>query len=196
MEIGNVMEDAIMPQPTPVPVRQAIYKQWQQDRSVYEIAQSVNVSERTVRHLLQRFREHGEAGIAPSYAKQGRRLTPERQKIREQAEHLRREHPTWGSTVIQIKLRKSQESGDLPAPRTISRWLAQSGLGPAPRGRRSRDNSSRASQPHETWQMDASEEIRLADGSKASWLRIVDEYTGAVLMTRVFSPCSLESCHV
>ncbi len=95
MEIGNVMEDAIMPQPTPIPVRQAIYKQWQQDRSASEVAQSLNVAERTVRHLPQRFQEQGE--------------------------HLRREHATWGSTMIQINLRKSQESDALPVPRTISR---------------------------------------------------------------------------
>lgn len=187
------MEDAIMPQPTPIPVRRTIYEQWQQGSSASEIAQSLGRSVRTVRHLIQRFRECGKAGIAPSYARQGRKLSPQRQEIRDSAEHLRREHPAWGSTVIQIQLKKNDD--DVPTPRTIRRWLAQSGLGPAPRGKRPKVESTRASHPHQTWQMDASEEIRLSDRSKVSWLRIVDEYTGAVLMTRVFSLPTLEPCY-
>ena len=35
--------------------------------------------------------------------------------------------------------------------------------------------------------MDASERIPLADATEVSWLRIVDEYTGGFLLTRVFS---------
>ena len=186
-----------MPRPTPIPVRQVIYERWQQGSSASEIARSIGYSERTVRNLIQRFRERGEAGIATAYARRGRQLTPPRRETREAAEHLRREHPTWGSTVIQIKLAKGMagNKNDVPTARTIRRWLAQSGLAPAPQGKRSRTESSRASQPHETWQMDASEEIRLADGSKVSWLRIVDEYTGAVLITRVFSLSPLEPCY-
>jgi transposase len=188
------MEDVNMPRPTPIPVREAIYKQYQQGRPVGEIARSLNLSERTVRHLIKRFRERGEAGISVSYTSCGRQLSPERRKIREAALHLRREHPTWGSTVIQVMLAKNGDPSDIPTPRTIRRWLAQSGLGPAPQGKRPQAESSRACRPHETWQMDASEEICLANGSKVSWLRIVDEFSGAVLMTRVFSLRTMEPC--
>lgn len=37
--------------------------------------------------------------------------------------------------------------------------------------------------------MDACEMIPLADGSRVSWLRVIDEASGAVLLTRVF-PCA------
>ena len=41
--------------------------------------------------------------------------------------------------------------------------------------------AARARTPHHTWQMDASEHLALADGSEVSWLRVVDEATGAVV---------------
>ena len=47
--------------------------------------------------------------------------------------------------------------------------------------------------PHAVWQLDASERIPLATGDRVSWLRGVDEFTGAVLGTRVFTPRVLES---
>lgn len=47
---------------------------------------------------------------------------------------------------------------------------------------------------HQRWQQgQASSEIALKDGSCVSWLRIVDEYTGAMLMPRVFSKARFHS---
>jgi hypothetical protein len=40
--------------------------------------------------------------------------------------------------------------------------------------------------------MDAAEEILLRDGTKVSWLRIADEFSGAVLRTVVFPPREME----
>src|SRR5205814_1983882 len=59
-------------------------------------------------------------------------------------------------------------------------------LNPAPTGRRSAGESLRAQRPHETWQIDAAELVRLRSGERVSWLRIVDECSGAVLWTVVF----------
>jgi transposase InsO family protein len=44
---------------------------------------------------------------------------------------------------------------------------------------------TRASQPHQCWQVDACDQVRLANGQEVCWLRFVDEYTGAVLQTVV-----------
>jgi hypothetical protein len=81
----------------------------------------------------------------------------------------------------------------LPAARTLQRWFAKAGLGPAPQGRRPKTVKKwRATRPHETWQVDAAEDIPLADGTRTSWLRIADEFTGAVLKTVVFPPRAVE----
>ncbi len=56
-----------MPAPIPVPVRHAIYQRWQQGQDAARIAQELDLAPRTVRHLIQRFRDRGEAGITPDY---------------------------------------------------------------------------------------------------------------------------------
>lgn len=48
-------------------------------------------------------------------------------------------------------------------------------------------NPDRACEPHQVWQMDAVEGLKLLDGSFASWLRISDEFTGAILATYLFA---------
>jgi hypothetical protein len=40
--------------------------------------------------------------------------------------------------------------------------------------------------------MDASEQVRLGNGQRVSWLRLADEHTGAVLGTAVFPPGPME----
>ena len=68
----------------------------------------------------------------------------------------------------------------------------RAGLSPAPAGRRPAATPRRATQPHDTWQLDAAEHLTLADGREASWVRITDECSGAVLATAVFPPRGLE----
>ena len=170
-----------------------MYERWKQGASAGEIAQSLEIPQRTVRNLLQRFRERAEEGIVPSYRAGQPRASPEGQPIRAAAEHLRREHPTWGAALIRIMLVGEHREEALPTARTLQRWFRASGLGPAPQGRRPQAESTRARRPHEVWQMDAAEEIPLQSGQRVSWLRIVDEHTGAVLATRIFPPRPLES---
>jgi hypothetical protein len=82
---------------------------------------------------------------------------------------------------------------DAPDVRTLQRWFAQAGLGPARPGRQpAAVRRWRATRPHETWQVDAAEDIALADGARVSWLRIADEFTGAVLETVIFPPRTVE----
>jgi hypothetical protein len=80
-----------------------------------------------------------------------------------------------------------------PVPRTAQRWLQTAGLNPAPRGRRPGVNAHRATAPHEIWQMDGAECIRLANGEPVGWLRIVDELTGAAWQTTIFPPGTVVS---
>src|SRR5262249_869928 len=46
---------------------------------------------------------------------------------------------------------------------------------------------ARAGEPHEVWQMDAAERTALRSGQQVSWLRLIDEASGAVLSSRVFA---------
>src|SRR5205823_6461377 len=142
---------------------------------------------RTVRGLIQRGRERGAGGLAPDPTHPG---PPPPHPAREAALRLRHEHPTWGAGVIRVWLERSGVTG-VPGVREIQRWFAAAGLNPAPGGRRPRPARPPAAAPHETWQVDAAERMALADGSQASWLRVTDEFSGAVLWTAVFPPRAL-----
>jgi transposase len=179
--------------PTPIPLRHAILRRWHKGQSVATIAQALGVVPRTVRHLVRRFRHEGDAAVAPSYH---RAETPEPRGSRElfqTAVKLRQQHPTWGAGLIRVILRRDGASSSPPAERTLQRWFRRDGLAPAPAGRRPAASAQRAQAPHEVWQMDAKEQIRLASGERVSWLRIVDECSGAVLWTAVFPPRAMES---
>jgi transposase len=181
-----------MPQPTPIPVRQLAFELWQKGSSAPEIAERLGLPARTVWELLKRFRERGADGITPSYRSAPKSSTPQQEEHRQRAELLRREHPTWGAELIRVVL-GPLEATRAPTARTLRRWFTAAGLGAAPRGRRSRSRSvSRAGHPHAVWQMDACEAVRLESGARVSWLRVVDEFTGAVLGTRVFPLGMLE----
>lgn len=75
---------------------------------------------------------------------------------------------------------------EIPSDRTLQRWLRRNGLAPAPPGRRRAESRHRAERPHAVWQVDAADQKRLATGEMISWLRVVDECSGAALHSRVF----------
>jgi hypothetical protein len=145
------------------------------------------VSVRSVRRLYRNFHEHGDATVAPAYDACGQnqpRRTP--QALLDEARQLREQHPTWGAPLIRVMMKPKRRRRPLPAARTLQRWFKKEAIPEAPAGRRPAATEDRAEQPHEVWQMDASEEIGLRSGRQVSWLRIVDEWTGAVLKTMVF----------
>lgn len=182
-----------MPRPLPVPVRQAIWRRVQDGRNGPDIAHDLGLDPRTVRRLVQRFRQEGQAALIPSYDRCGA-ATPKPAKVVVQAAlGLRRDHPTWGAGLIRVMLRRQAPGGTPPAVRTLQRWFLRAGLAPAPAGRRPDPDSRRAERPHEVWQMDAAELVKLRTGQRVCWLRVVDECSGAVLWTAVFPPRPLVS---
>ena len=99
---------------------------------------------------------------------------------------LRQQHPSWGAGYIRVRLAGAADAAVLPSERTCSvgsvsntsRRLLPDGAPSTP--------TSRATAPHDTWQMDAVEQLRLGSGQGVCWLRLVDEYSGAFLGTTVF----------
>ena len=174
-----------MPRPIATAHRQLIHRLAHQGMPVSVIAQRLKISPRSVRRLLGR----PGALLGALWPARG----PSRPCWREAAAALRREHPRWGAQRLLLDLAKQPLPGTPPPLRTLERWLARTDLPPAPPGRRPTERPTRTQEPHERWQMDAMDQVRLGDGRQASCLRIVDECSGAPLGNRVFPPGQLGS---
>lgn len=158
-----------------------------------EIADDLGLNPETVRKLIARFRKGGPDSITPDYSGCGVDQ-PRRGDagLIEAAAAMRREHPSWGAGIIRVQLAERNPGRVIPSDRAIQRAFTKAGLNPAPAGRRRDGPKRRATETHETWQMDASDQIKLADARMASWLRLVDDCSVAVLLTVVFPPRVLE----
>jgi hypothetical protein len=168
--------------PVPHPVRLALWKCHQAGMHAPVLAHRFGLSARTVRHLLARFRLDG-GPCLPRYQGNPGPCFPS--DLIEQSLDFRRQHPDWGAPFIRVMLLRQQRWQAVPHPRTIQRWLSLASLGPAPAGRRS-PHLPRSLAPHERWQVDACDQLRLANGQLASWLRLTDECSGAFLKTVAF----------
>lgn len=185
------MEDDLMPSPIPIPVRHIILKRWQKGESVASLAEELEISERTVRNLVRRFAQRGTTGLEPDYARCATKKLPSDSELFQKAIEMRKQHARWGGGLIRVVL-KEQDNDGCPSARTLQRWFRRSTLAPAPPGRRPASNAQRAQHPHDVWQMDAVDQLRLASGQRVSWLRLVDECSGAVVQTTIFPPVLLE----
>jgi hypothetical protein len=173
-----------MPRAVPVPLRLRVFELADSGQQPARIAQALDLGPRTVRRLLQRRALLGPDALAPGYRRCGRKPS-----VCAEALDLRREHPTWGAAYVRTVLEEGRPQP--PSARSLQRHFRAAGLQPAGPGRRPGRPRRRASAPHEIWQMDAGERIPLSSGEEVCWLRVVDEYTGAFLRTRVFPPGEL-----
>jgi len=174
-----------MPRALAVDVRQQIIERHLAGATLAAIAQELTLSPDTVRNIWRRYRDRGEAGLAPDYAACGRPGPRFPAAVYAAALAMRREHPGWGATLIRLKLADACPGQPLPHAATLRRWVREAGLTPPPRPPRPPE-PPRATQPHARWQLDATEQIALADGTKVSWLTASDEATGAMVGAVVF----------
>ena len=180
-----------MPRAVALAVRQQILGHYQQGLPTATSARLLGLSPRTVRHLRRRFRHPAVVALEPHYAGCGRRCaTPP--GLRERCLDLRRQHAGWGAQRLRLALRQCYPGALLPATRTLQVWLDRAGLAPGrPRRPPQSVDGLRAHEAHQVWQVDAAEHIRLQSQEEVSWLRIVDECSGAVLATVLFPPGEL-----
>ena len=174
-----------MPQALAVTLRQTIVERHLAGDSLPAIARDLDLSPWTVRTIWRRYRDRGDAGVVPDYAACGRPGPRHALALYETVLALRRAHPGWGSGLLRLELATRFPAAALPHDATIRRWLRAAGLGRPPRTPAPPD-PPRAGVPHARWQLDATEQIALADGTKVSWLAASDEASGAMLGAVVF----------
>lgn len=183
-----------MPRAVPVPLRELVLQRCQSGQDPTRVALDLGLKPDTVRHLVRRLRVEGPEALVPRYGRCGATQPTADPVLIAAALDLRRQHPHWGAGFLRVRLRPMFPDRALPCERTLQRHLAKAGLNPAPPGRRDGPRPRRATRPHDVWQLDAADQMSLASGEQVSWVRTVDEASGAVLATEVFPPAVLEQC--
>jgi transposase len=177
-----------MPCAIAVPIRQQIIEQRQQGASIAQIAQDLQRSYWSIRTIVRRYRDQGEAGLIPQYQNCGVKGIHFSKRVYRGALWLKRHHPSWGAGFIRVLLQERWSEQAMPSERTLQRWFKQNGLSQQrARGIVSAARTA-ASAVHQVWQLDGTSHQRLADGSGASWITIVDEASGAHLASVAFPP--------
>jgi transposase len=180
-----------MPRALPVPVRELIAARIRGGEPIAAVAADLGLAYDTVRTIWRRYRDGGADALVPDYARCGRTGIRGPRLIHRAACWLRRRHPTWGAGLIRAKLVDRYPDAHVADERTLRTWFAAAGLTrPSPPPREA--PPPRAAVPHQTWQLDAKEQIALANGERASWLLATDEASGATLEPEVFPPGNLE----
>jgi len=180
-----------MPSAITVPIRERIIERRQQGETIAKIADTLGLSYWSVRTLVRRYRDRGSSGLVPDYDKCGRTHIRSSQKVYRSALWLKRRHPNWGAGLILVLLKERWKTVKMPSERTLQRWFKRNGMGNKPKSRLPTGQRESARFVHEVWQLDATSHQRLADGSVASWITLVEEVSGAHLFSQVFPPVCL-----
>lgn len=174
--------------PIPVPVRQVIVERHERGETLDAIAQEMEMSFWTVRKIWRRYRDKGEAGLRPEYDISAGREIRSPQLAYRAAVWLKRAHPKWGAGLIRLLIVEKWPELEVPHERTLQRWFRAAGVNQRGKRRITGQSNKRGQEVHEVWQIDAKEQMKLADESEASWLMATDEKTGAIISGQIFPP--------
>ena len=179
-----------MPRALPLPLREQIVRRHPQGETLTAIAHDLSVPYRTVRRWWHRHQQDGDAGLHTHYDRCGSQTPRAPAAVHTAALALKQEHPPWGAGLIRLQLIARFGEADVPQVRALQRWFVTAGLQPV-RTKQPPVPRERGQEGHAVWEMDAKEQIRLADGTGTSVLTLADEASGALLEVTPFPPVSV-----
>lgn len=185
-----------MPAPIPNEIRRQIVNRHEAGAPLTRISEDLNLSYQTVRKIWTHWCQHGK--LTPNYEQARQKGTRKYSEVYADAIAMKRHHPKWGAQLIQLELKSQYPDAQLPAVRTLQTWFKQAGVNRSAKTKRDHSTVVKRGQTvHEVWAVDAKEQMKLRDGSYASWLTVTDEASGSVLTCETFSPQAMESsrCH-
>ena len=175
-----------MPRAISMAKRQAVIDQLVKGVSMTQIASSLGLSYGTVWGLCKRYRESGSDGLKPHYENCGNRQSQYEDLLHRSARCLKTWHRGWGGGRIRGLLKQKYPDKSIPPARTLQRWFKQNGQ-IKEKTKLPKEDNLWARRVHQVRQVDAKEHLKLANGQKACWLNIEDEYSSGVLDPPVFS---------
>lgn len=177
---------------TPYHIRQKIVEHKEEGHNLAQISRMLEVPYTTVRGIWQRYEQRGQKGLSTDYSNCGPKDIKSDRLIYRSALWLKRLHPSWGAPYIRTILEQRYTNKHLPSERTMQKWFRSKGYN-KPRVTRVKPKVRSPKVPHDCWQIDAKEMLKLGDGSSACYLTIVDVESGAILDSPTFPPGSDQS---
>ena len=169
--------------------KQYIYEQKQQGRTLGKIAQELKCSPETARKWW-RYQRDGKQPRARGRPKTGTLSTYPR-KVREKAVEYKQAHPHWGPAMVKLELirRLGFAAEDLPSDTRL--WALFKERCPEaiqPRQKRHYPEKvpPKARSPHECWEIDEKEAVRVGDNAWANILNVCDPFTAVLIACRAF----------
>jgi transposase len=176
-----------MPVALSLTLRQLIVREANKGHSLVHISDTYHLSYTTVCRIYQRYQREGAPGLVPHFFNCGVKKLTDRQRLyRRTALWLKRLHPKWGAGFIKVLLERRYHKR-WPCTRTLQRWFKQAGL-VAKKTRFAYEQASWVTKPHDLWQVDAKEKLRLKSGRRCCYLTFVDQKSGSLLKAFVFPP--------
>ena len=176
-------------------VRESVIQLYSIGMSRYKISVQLGLSYNTVKSLVKHYLACGEKGLQSNYHRCGRLVSYESERSYRLVRLYKHYHPGWGVGYILMKLKEKYPELPFCVSRVYERRLKQHHLLSMPRNPAlsTVQYTERAVLPHDTWQVDAKEQLITLDGLKACYLTITDEKTGGILEGQVFPPQSDQS---
>lgn len=156
--------------------------------SMLQIASDGQMNYQTVRSIIKRYKTSGQDGLLPRYHQCGRIRSKDSEVSYRLVRMYKHFHPMWGVGYILMKIKARYPALCLRVSRVYERRLRSEHLLSMPRNppMSSVTVVERAILPHDTWQIDAKEQITTLNGKPACYLTVTDEKTGGALEARVF----------
>lgn len=158
--------------------------------SYRSLAERFKVNYNTVRRLILLHQQKGKLALSPNYSNCGRPINSNAEKAYRLVRLIRYFHPQWGVPYILMRIEIAFPNLDLQSIRHYQRRLKKDfyrhKVAAATIPREPVFNDVRL--PHDEWQIDAKEQIKLASGTRTCYLNVTDKKTNALLKAKTFPP--------
>jgi len=169
-------------------IREEVIRLRTSGQSMVSISVELGLHYNTVRSVVKRYNAQGSDGLLPQYGRCGRTRSQSSELSYRLVRWYKHHHPTWGVAYILMQIKEKYPDLVLCVSRVYERRLRADHLLSMPRNPPLPNvyHPPASVLPHDTWQVDAKEQIVTMDGNPACYLTITDEKTGGVLDTHVF----------